>query len=551
MMDGIQPEIPPMVDFETFERETERELKGGKALPNDPRPMIRIVAGEVERIVDEAENALIKANRGLYQRDNKIVFVAFTPAKTSTGENTVAIQILERGEHALIVDMSSSANFERFDKRCKDWIPADPPISIVKALQQHGLGRFRLPPLHGVITAPTMRADGSILDAPGYDAATGLLFTSDGVRFPRIPDRPTSADAVTALASLDALVNRFPFVKECDRSVALSAILTACVRRSLPTAPLHAFSSPTAGTGKGKLTDIACVISTGYMAAPLGPGANDEELEKRLASKLIAAEPFISIDNCTRPLGGELICSMLTQERVSPRVLGFSKASPIETGAFCAANGNNLVIEGDLIRRTLLCQIDAKVELPETRVFDRDPVAFVKANRPALVVAVLTILRAYHVAGRPGRPAPLGSFETWSDLVRGALIWLECADPVDTMKTIREADPVVANIKMVMSAWRETFAREPLTVSQVIKAATEQTRSDSFDGRFEFSNEALREALLTVAGRGGAINSRALGHWLSANKSRIVDGDRFEQFGTRQGAAVWALAIAATYVSPQ
>ena len=76
--------------------------------------------------------------------------------------------------------------------------------------------------------------------------------------------------------------------------------------------------------------------------------------------------------------------------------------------------------------------------------------------------------------------------------------------------------------------------------ADVVKKAIEQGHT-GFDGRLEFVNEDLREALLTVAGRGGAINSRALGSWLSANKSRIVDSARFEHFGTRQGAAVWAL----------
>ena len=35
---------------------------------NNPRPVIRIRAGDIERVVDEAEAALIKAERGLYQR---------------------------------------------------------------------------------------------------------------------------------------------------------------------------------------------------------------------------------------------------------------------------------------------------------------------------------------------------------------------------------------------------------------------------------------------------------------------------------------------------
>ena len=89
------------------------------------------------------------------------------------------------------------------------------------------------------------------------------------------------------------------------------------------------------------------------------------------------------------------------------------------------------MIRGDLTRRTLRCRIDAKVEQPENRVFSNDPVEEARKARPALVVAALTILRAYHVAGRPQKPNPLGSFEAWSDLVRGALMWLGAADRVE------------------------------------------------------------------------------------------------------------------------
>jgi putative DNA primase/helicase len=376
------------------------------------RPTIRLVAGEMESIADEVEIALIKAGGRLYQRDGKIVFVSYTPAKTGKGEDTVTIQILERGDTALTVDMAASAHFERRNKKSKVWGPADPPLALAKALKELALGKLRFPILHGVITAPTLRADGSVLSEPGYDAATGLLFDPRGVAFPAIPEQPTRASAEAAYESLCKLIKDFPFKQDHDRQVALSAILTACVRRSLPTAPLHAFTAPTAGSGKGKLVDIACVIATGYRASALGSGGREEELEKRLAAKLMAGEPFIALDNCTQPLGGELICSMLTQERMSLRILGLSQAPSISTGAFVTASGNNLVIKGDLIRRTMLCRIDARVEQPETRVFDNDPVTLALDWRADLVTDALTILRAYHVAGRPGKTEAAG-------LVRG------------------------------------------------------------------------------------------------------------------------------------
>ena len=92
-----------------------------------------------------------------------------------------------------------------------------------------------------------------------------------------------------------------------------------------------------------------------------------------------------------------------------------------------------------------------------------------------------------------------------------------------------------------MAAWREAFHSEGVTVAQVVKKAMEQTRS-GYDGPLEFSNEDLHEALLTVAGRGGSINGRMLGHWVSSYRDRVVDGQKFEDRGTRQGAVVWALA---------
>ncbi len=72
------------------------------------------------------------------------------------------------------------------------------------------------------------------------------------------------------------------------------------------------------------------------------------------------------------------------------------------------------------------------MERPEERIFTGNPVATVQADRGRYVAAALTIARAYAAASRPN-PAPrLASFEAWSDTIRSALIWLGCADPVET-----------------------------------------------------------------------------------------------------------------------
>jgi putative DNA primase/helicase len=259
------------------------------AAANDPRPAIRIVAGDIEAIVDASEAALIKAERGLYQRDGRIVFVANTIVLTADGREVAAQRIVERGDHALLEDLSCSANFVRFDARASEDVTVNPPLWVAKTLRDR-VGRLRFDILTGVVNAPTMRADGSILAEPGYDDATGLLFDPLDIEFPTIADRPTQAEAHASLAILDDLIATFPFVGNVDRAVALSAILTALVRRSLPTAPMHAFRSPVAGSGKSTLVDIASAISTGHEAGVIAQGKSDEETEKRLGSALLAGD---------------------------------------------------------------------------------------------------------------------------------------------------------------------------------------------------------------------------------------------------------------------
>ena len=74
-----------------------------------------------------------------------------------------------------------------------------------------------------------------------------------------------------------------------------------------------------------------------------------------------------------------------------------------------------------------------------------------------------------------------------------------------------------------------------------MKAANER-KAGSWGESTELANEALREALMTVAGRGSAISGLALGNWIRAAKDRIVEGMRFENMGERRNTAVWRLA---------
>jgi hypothetical protein len=194
---------------------------------------------------------------------------------------------------------------------------------------------------------------------------------------------------------------------------------------------MHAFTAPTPASGKSLLATIATIIATGSLPYFITQGEKEEELEKRIAAQALASKQVVNIDNCEHPLKCSALCNALTSETISIRTLGKSKMPDIYSVAFYTANGNNLRLEGDLVRRTLLTTIDPKMERPEERKIDWDAKAEAFANRGVYVSACLTIVLAHQAAGSPKQTTPLGSFEGWSCRVRDAMVLAGLPDPCE------------------------------------------------------------------------------------------------------------------------
>lgn len=507
------------------------------------RPTIRMTGGELPSIVSAAEQALISGEMEIFQRGSLIVRPAHSRVEIADGNTTSAIRLAPVRAHLLVELMTLAAAWERFDRKANDWVPIDCPQRVAETYLARD-GDWNVPVLAGIVNCPVLRPDGGILETAGYDAATGLLYDPQGMKFSPVPERPDKQDALRALAVLKDLLSTFPFVTDADRSVALSGILTAIHRRSLPTAPAHCLNAPVAGSGKSMIVDIASEIADGRRAAVMSLGRTDEEAEKRLGSALIAGDSIISIDNIDRPFGGELFCQALTQRMLKIRILGFSKIVEVPSNAALFANGNNLTLVGDMTRRAVMCTMDPGVERPELRVFNCNPLDMVRADRDKYVIAVLTILRAFHLADRPAQISPLGSFSEWSSWIRDALIWLGEADPCETMERVRQNDPKLGAVIAVISQWADVVGYDKrVTAKELIDYAIEQNDGSggSWSPRREFAHPELREALLIVAGDGGSINSRRLGIWLGSVENRLVHGCKIVRDGERGGVGVWKL----------
>jgi hypothetical protein len=295
-----------------------------------------------------------------------------------------------------------------------------------------------------------------LLSQPGYDPETRLYLALDETfELPRIASQPSREEAEASLEKLKDLICEFPFIGSTDRSVALSAIITAVVRGALTIAPLHAVRAHTPGTGKSLLVDVASTIATGRPCPVIAAGRTEEETEKRLGALLRDAVPIVSIDNVNGELGGDALCQITERPLVRVRILGLSEAPEFECRATIFATGNNLVLLGDMVRRTVLCGLDAGLERPELRRFAHNPIQRVLADRAAYVAAALTIVRAYRAAGCSNPPDPIGSYSDWSLNVRAPLMWLGESDPVASMETARDEDPELTNIRELFGHWNE------------------------------------------------------------------------------------------------
>lgn len=496
-------------------------------LPETGKPRIIYRPGELPRLVDELENSI---QGKAWQRDTMLVRVINLPEKKS-------YHGLRMAKGTSVIAPFDVSDLMLLANKCADWIkikttkdtieeiPIDPPQVVLQAFLS-AKGYWTLPPLSGLVTCPIIRPDGSILDKPGYDKITGLYADFDAKNFPLVDIKPTKEEAQNALAILKDALSEFAFKTDIDRAVALAAMLTTILRPSVRSAPLFAFSAPTPGTGKSTLANVIGIIATGRNCAAMDFNRDENEFKKAVFASLMEGSPVTLIDNIMGEFNSSLLNIILSEETIKGRVLGFSKNASLPTTSLWLATGNNLTICGDMTRRTLICTLDAEVEKPAERQFQRKNLEkWILDHRGKLVHAALTILRAYHVAGKPipDGMKPMNGFNDWSHFVRGSLAWLGEADPKDSQLEIEAHDPEREGLRTVLHAWHEHFGNGFVTTKDLL------AREAPGGGELPDSQIALYQALLEAIPHRRELTSRALGKWLANHANRVIDGLNLHQ----------------------
>lgn len=497
---------------------------------------------DLHRVVDEAEAAL-GLELGTYQRSGMLVHVIRTEIGEASIRQMRSATVAER--------LTKICTFEKYDARKDGWIACEPPGSVVDALCARGEWpdvRY----LRGVVETPTLVADGSVLQSPGYDEASGYLLIPSG-SFPAVADAPGYEDALLALRKLDEVFVDFPFAEEAHRSAALAYLLTLMARPAIHgPVPAFAVDATTPGTGKSLLTKVVGIIATGSEPGMTSTPTDETEWRKLITTVALEGGRMVCLDNLNGRIESSSLDSVLTSGRWRDRVLGSSATVNVAVSSVWSLTGNNMQLGGDLARRVITCRLESPLERPEERTDFRHPhlAAWVAVHRPRLAAAALTVLRAYHVAGRPV-PAgwtPLGTFEAWTNLVAGALVWLGRPNPLDGRPQGGDQDAKIIALRGVLLGLRR------LDPSGVGASAAEIVNELWPPGGMPSERPGHAELrtsieVLCPVTWGRSPSAKSLGMVFRYQKRRVIGGMMLDSVMDNHGVARWVVVTAGDFRS--
>jgi len=469
------------------------------------RSEIRIVPGAIDQIQKAAESVLSETGR-VFQSGGAIMFLRKNP---STGDVT-----MELGNDATITTaLASNAIWIQFTKQDKKGSRCDPPTRVVQMLLKANDYTY-LPELNGIARQPYYHPEnGRLILQPGYDQSSGIFGAFDEV--PHDISKATREDAEAALTTLTDLLSEFHFESETDGSAAISAMITATVRPSLPLAPAFLTTAPDSGVGKSYLNKVIVGFAGGEPARASFPKTS-EEATKSVLSLLLTAPAAIEYDDMdTSFMPHGVLNRMLTSETITDRVLGASKTVTLRTQTFVIASGINVEPERDMLRRVITIRLAARTAEGIGRSFSGNPAEDVRTKRADMVAAVLTIIEAWKNAGRPkSDAASIASYgDDWADYCRHPLIWLGLPDPAQRLFDQVEQDSQSAALGQMLESWYKIFGTKAVTVRQLVRYAFEHEDSLFADALQDFPMHDAR-----------GINPSKFGWLLKKQAKRVVGG---------------------------
>ena len=511
-------------------RKEQLEVRVAAAPPpeNEDAPRKRTITVHPGMLGDLVRQSLtlLRDDPNVFVRDGELVTVL-----GADGPSAPKIQLLK--SDTVRVWLADSA---RWVLPSDTGIPTltDPPVPVVAGVCADPFKKD-IRRLDGVVEAPTLGPSGELVESDGYHEAARLVLVPSR-SFPRVPDAPTRDDAREALKQLREPFAQFDYESEVDRSIPLAAVLSI-VARSAIRGPVPAFVLSANTKGSGKTLQAKCIIgcALGRPIEDAGWRDDEKELSSRLDTYALEGAQYVFFDELRSQFGGGPLAAYLTSTNVSPRVLGQSKRVSCPWRAVMLATGNNVQLGRDMDRRAIMSKLLSRYEKPWFRPdtdFAHHPLdAWVIEQHPRLLVAALTIVRAWILANRPRGSCPTyGSFESWSRFVPDALEWAGAENPLQRALDADDANETDDDraLRIVLTDLRRLDpGGAGLKTTEIVNLLYPSGRPPRAGDGPPDGFDDLREALESVVrgrGPGGAPLPALVGKWFARLEHRTMGG---------------------------
>ncbi len=395
----------------------------GPSNTDAPTTVREIVVGFDEEAVANAGIAALAACPELFTHAGQLVTLV---------PRSIPGAALDRSPQTLRIERLPTPRLRELLSRSARWLvprtddPQDHIVSHVPQWVVAGIAARRewpgLRPLAGLIHTPVLRSDGTVLETPGYDPATGLYLTPNA-EYPRIAARPTLSDARAAADLLVETVTHVPFATAADRAAWLTIVLTIFARFAVGAAsPLYVVEDSRPASWTNELVDhTASIVGLGPVAAV---EADDFIPAPRRWIDLLLAqgESLVVLRNPSvqTPTGWRRIREVLERSHAT-------------SGLTWCTTLVRAQRDLDLLRTGLSIRCESSDGLARIGPQETPHRGLRQGPTPRLAVAALTMLRAYQAAGVPDQHlVPWSGFERWSHFIRSAVVWCGYPDPVLT-----------------------------------------------------------------------------------------------------------------------
>lgn len=485
------------------------------------RPRVRVgTAAETIRVLTDAVDARLIPDTYVTDGSPVVVESVSGAADPTAGDEDVALPIAASPlRPPLLASLLARHSDLRKPDTDKTGEPIEVEISPPGPVLAAVLARRSwpgLPVLRRIISTPVLRPDGTLLQQPGYDPATGFYLADRGGHLPPVPERPTAGQVARAREFLlEKFLHDFPWRSPADRANYLALLVTPIVRaytRALSPFGLIEASMP----GSGKTILAGCV---GLLVGQRVLTWNDSEDELRKSITTVLADQCgaIVFDNLVEGhvIESAVLARLVTERTWTDRRLGTNAAATFPNDRLWLATGNNLRTGGDMASRTVWVRLDPNCPRPEQRsgfsIPNLDTWILDPRNQARVLWNLLVLILDWTANGAPTAsdvPA-MRQFTTWARHLGGFLAHHGIPGFLANAEAVRDLDDGDSEWQMFLAVWHDLHGEQPLTAQQVRGSAEPSlTGTDPWAGAFP----------TTTTGK--LISAKALGRRLTGQLDR-------------------------------